>query len=693
MPEPRQKSYWKKHALVTILSAFVTIAVFSYLFSAVSILEVWQLIRSTDRNCLLAFVVLSLFASIFRTWRYGLMLRLNGYTPNSFALFLIVLVRNLFSDLLPARIGSTIYVILTTTRLGVPIGPALSSFTLPFFFDLLALAPLVLLTVLWDSHIAGASWMVLVAGGSLLAILSIAAIYYLPAFLLYCSHLSLKLPLLSSSKRAHAAKAFSELAAEFMSVKSRGVFIQLFVLSLMVRLGKYASLYVFLYGLLKPLGYALADLPVTTVFLGICAAEFAASLPISGIAGFGAYEGTWATVFSMLGFPAQIAKLTSIAHHLFTQAYGYALGIAALLILMLPVFHSEKRTPTVPLPAQDSWIRFNAKILGSLLTGIALLIICFALPFSSQAKPSEEALELVRPDASSQRRRKALFKKFPATIVFDSNRNGTFDIHTIKTDGSDQRMIIGGPLHEIYPDPSPDGKKIVFARAPSMSLFSPSEVWIAEADGRSQRRLSSNGTFPTFSADGQFVYFERARKKIMRMRPDGTQLEQIFPKGNRKFVGAQVAKPRISADGRFAAFISDRPTRWNIWYTELATRQAWHLASGCEPTWFAQSNQVVWMKTKDTLDGSGIYVIDPLSRAVRPLQDAPAPFGHEYFPSLAEKDRFLLFSASPSAREHDQSSANYQLFVKDLHTNTVVRITFDTATNRWPKLLLNPKPQ
>ena len=60
----------------------------------------------------------------------------------------------------------------------------------------------------------------------------------------------------------------------------------------------------------------------------------AASLPISGIAGFGAYEGAWAGVFILLGFPAAMAKATSLSHHLVTQLYGYLIGIASILTLL-----------------------------------------------------------------------------------------------------------------------------------------------------------------------------------------------------------------------------------------------------------------------------------------------------------------------------------------------------------------------
>ena len=76
--------------------------------------------------------------------------------------------------------------------------------------------------------------------------------------------------------------------------------------------------------------------------MGACGAEFSASLPISGIAGFGAYEGTWAIIFTILGFPQKLAITTGISHHLITQVWGYSLGVICLALLLLPLFKVRK---------------------------------------------------------------------------------------------------------------------------------------------------------------------------------------------------------------------------------------------------------------------------------------------------------------------------------------------------------------
>jgi Tol biopolymer transport system component len=47
-------------------------------------------------------------------------------------------------------------------------------------------------------------------------------------------------------------------------------------------------------------------------------------------------------------------------------------------------------------------------------------------------------------------------------IVFGSSRTGQGDIYTMKIDGSDQTLLIGGPATQDSPMISPDGKKLVY---------------------------------------------------------------------------------------------------------------------------------------------------------------------------------------------------------------------------------------
>ena len=326
----------RKNLIYLAASLILSVTILAWLFSTVSLSEIISLIRGADRRWILCFVALSLLTSLFRMLRYRLLLGLSGAKPASLPLFLVVLVRNLFSDLLPARIGSLIYIYIVNVRLGVALSAATSSFTLAFFFDILALAPIALYAAVSSLSSEGLLSPVNLAAGALaIGAGSALIIQILP----WCfGKASAILENRKAGSASHRCAGFIKAAQQDMlRIREAGIYARVFVLSVAVRLGKYLTLYAFLLALLLPRGFTLQELSFSRVFPGLCAAELAASLPVSGIAGLGAYQGAWVFTFTLLGFPLDIAKLTSLAHHLFTQTWGYSLGVLALLILLLPV--------------------------------------------------------------------------------------------------------------------------------------------------------------------------------------------------------------------------------------------------------------------------------------------------------------------------------------------------------------------
>ncbi len=308
-------------------SAGVTVLVFSYLFSRITWGQVAGLITALDRRWLVVFVVLSFSQHLVRTWRYRLLLRAAGQVIRFWQLFVVVLVRAFCVDLLPARSGELVYVYLLKSRLGVELGAAAASFALAFLFDIMVLGPLVLLATLSVASPALPGYALPVAGGVLFGC-AVAAVLLLPV--------GLRLAFRLLPHRLHRLRRLAaSIHRQVGRARRTGGYGPVFGLSVLVRLLKYGSMYVLLYALLNPGGILLEQMPFPPVFLGFCAAEMAASLPASGIAGFGAYEGAWMLVFRLLGFPDTLAGVTAVSHHLLTQVYGYTLGLVALAALML----------------------------------------------------------------------------------------------------------------------------------------------------------------------------------------------------------------------------------------------------------------------------------------------------------------------------------------------------------------------
>lgn len=100
---------------------------------------------------------------------------------------------------------------------------------------------------------------------------------------------------------------------------------------------------------------------------------------------------------------------------------------------------------------------------------------------------------------------------------------------------------------------SADSRIIAFTRGSA----SKADIFTIAAAGGAESRLTRDtvNDGPDFSPDGQFIYFDSARSgttQIWRMRPDGSQPEQITDDGNRN------SSPHVSPDGRQLAFLSQQ---------------------------------------------------------------------------------------------------------------------------------------
>lgn len=489
------KTITLKQICYYVFSLMVTASIFAYLFSYVSFGEVIELLHKIDYQTFFLFIVISLIGTAFRTWRYGILLRTSGKeSAGYFALYMVTLVRNLFSDLLPARIGSLVYVYIINTRLGAPFGAALSSFAQAFIFDIIALALLIMSVALVVSA-AALNPLLIVSLGAVLGVLSVVILYKMPIFFHALGKMIDWVAWIPDKHRLKWKNAVDSTAEGVQKAYEAGVYFKVFIVSLCVRLCKYFSLYVLLLALVHQFDMGIDQFPFSKVFLGLCTAEFAASLPISGIAGFGAYEGAWALVFELLGYTKQIAILTSISHHLITQVFGYTLGAAALIILMLPCFGPSgrkgdryKNSETQSKKVMDM-LRSKKLVLWMI---IVVVWVAWPIgPLSIFTVPESFAKDKFSPELTTANRSIAT-----NNIHYENNK--LFDLLTRK------------------------GAKIVYQCRHGICK--------KEIGETKPTQLANNGTYPRWSPDGRWIAFVNANA-IMRMDSEGNN-SQVMVKAS-----------------------------------------------------------------------------------------------------------------------------------------------------------------
>lgn len=323
-----------KDLLGSLVSVLISLTLVIYLLRQIDPRELLTTLERLYWPSVAIYVALSLAGLTARAYRYFLLL--SGRVGLG-SLMIVTLVRNLFVDLVPARIGSLAYVYVVTQRCGVPLRDGLASFLLAFVFDFLAIAPLLLLALaVVGSGVTG--WWVLLFLGAVVTISSFLAYYALAPALRLIARVSARIPRLQRT----GAKAL-ETAESLREIRRRGVLGRVFWVSVAIRLFKFSSYYALLHAILVSHGFTLATLKPFHVFLGVAGAELSATLPIHSFAGFGTYEAAWTLGFTQLGFSKELAILSGFATHLLSQIHDYSLGLLALLWVMRPGYRRQRR--------------------------------------------------------------------------------------------------------------------------------------------------------------------------------------------------------------------------------------------------------------------------------------------------------------------------------------------------------------
>ena len=315
------------------VAVVVTGGLLGYLVSQIEPAELVAAARGMTPRHFWAFVALLLAGVAARAVRFRILLGPAVPMP---LLTGIVLVRNLFVDLLPARLGELSYVYLLTSRAGRRIEEGLASLMLSVAFDLVALTPLLLLALLtvgsggavpvpWLAAAALVLGLVALAGARVAgplgrAVASVVAPEDGPL----------------TGRRAELGALIRRTALAIDDAWARRVAIPVLAVSIVVRLCKFGSYFFLVLAIMGSRGDPAVDLGFFRVFLGVLSAELAAALPIPTVASFGTFEAAWAFSFTQLGFAREDAIVSGVVAHAVSQLVEYALGGLALLALLWP---------------------------------------------------------------------------------------------------------------------------------------------------------------------------------------------------------------------------------------------------------------------------------------------------------------------------------------------------------------------
>jgi len=338
-----------------LLSSGMTAALLYLVFAELSIAEFFSILRGTDRKLFLTYIFLSFVGLAARAYRTKLILSETREKPVQLSLlFLVTAARNAFVDLLPARLGEVSYVYLLK-RLQVSVATGVGSLVLAIVLDLLVLSflllgfvlsPLVLRT--GAQHLESSHWLIPLA--LFLVSLLLFVTLRLNGLIKSCSSVIFYGLRFLRGERAARLKAraieFSNSVSESVQgVRSKAVLLKLVGLTIVLRVAKYGGLLALLFAVVGQWEVSMSQIDESVAVIAFVSAEASASLPISGLMGFGVYEGVWSLVFSSacsgVSCESVPTAALALAIHMLTQMVGYSLGICSMFALLVVINRRE----------------------------------------------------------------------------------------------------------------------------------------------------------------------------------------------------------------------------------------------------------------------------------------------------------------------------------------------------------------
>lgn len=163
-------------------------------------------------------------------------------------------------------------------------------------------------------------------------------------------------------------------------------------------------------------------------------------------------------------------------------------------------------------------------------------------------------------------------------LLFESNRDGVWDTYRMRPDGSEVTRI--GLKTSSAPRYSPDGTLIAFHEVRNGTDY---DVFLAEADGSNQRILAGgpgDQRLPEWAPDGtRLAYISNAagHHDLFTIRVDGTDTKQLTQQPENEFFTVLHRDGLVAAQTHVDALLATNPEQ-NIFRDDRALVQAIHRA-------------------------------------------------------------------------------------------------------------------
>ncbi len=276
-------------------------------------------------------------------------------------------------------------------------------------------------------------------------------------------------------------------------------------------------------------------------------------------------------------------------------------------------------------------------------------------------------------------------------VVWSSNRFGNHDI--LRMDLPDRKItrLTSHPHTEFHSRISPDGSHVVFSRSHipwvSQRNQAPWDVIILNLKTGEERLLAKNANWPTWSADGKYVYFLRNLIEFTQINVKSGKEAVVYRSGEGDIGNKTILQtPHISPNRKHMS-VTLRGGQHRIGISDF-DGQFREIADGCQLTW-SRDGSFLYYVDYGGKQKNAFYIYEPEKDKKTMWLDLPGDYSHEYFPKLSSSEDYLIFGSSTGDHEHD--AADYEIFLWQVGTpaETANRLTFHTGNDNWPDIFIS----
>ena len=285
----------------------------------------------------------------------------------------------------------------------------------------------------------------------------------------------------------------------------------------------------------------------------------------------------------------------------------------------------------------------------SIFSMVGLFVIMLVILLACQEKQITPAVAASKGETSPAN---SALEHLSGRILFQSDRNGSWDIYVMNADGSHLVQLTNDPADEEYPVWSPNGRQIAFESNRDGNY----DIYVMNADGSEQRRVTDSPAqdkSPAWSPDGRQILFDSDReppKQLYIMDADGGRVRPFH-----RAPGDNIL-PDWSPDGRRIAYTGNRDKGWNVYAIQVDESQEIRLTNGygaCRPDWSPDGGLLAYV-SKEADEHGDIWLVSPDgNNRQRLTTDAQLA---EYYPAWSPDGRYLVYAASP-----DKQKGNWEL--------------------------------